>query len=94
MDRGVALSKKASSLLLRGFQLFPKSKFRECLHREKRTQLSCARDEAELCPYENVRLDTAQFRPREARMCERISLRYRPKLNLFFASNGKIIRSI
>ena len=44
------------------------------IHGEKRTQLSCARDEAELCSYENVRLDTAQLRPRVARMCERISL--------------------
>ena len=41
---------------------------------EKRTQLSCARDEAELCPYENVRFDTAQLRPPVARMCERRSL--------------------
>ena len=41
---------------------------------EKRTQLSCARDKAELCSYENVRLDTAQLCPRIARMCERTSL--------------------
>ena len=44
------------------------------VHGEKRTQLSCARDKAELCSYENVRLDTAQLCPRVARMCERISL--------------------
>ena len=46
----------------------------QTIHGEKRTQLSCARDEAELCPYENVRLDIAQLRPRVARICERISL--------------------
>ena len=44
------------------------------LYGEKRTQLTCARDKAELCSYENVRLDTAQLCLRIARMCERTSL--------------------